>query len=75
MFCFFRSFRRFFIKPPNRAELVNRLKKRRSETDESIQKRLNRLNFEYEQAEKFDHTIINDNLNEAVKKIESIILK
>jgi guanylate kinase len=65
----------FFIKPPNRAELVNRLKKRRSETDESIQKRLNRLNFEYEQAEKFDHTIINDNLNEAVKKIESIILK
>jgi len=65
----------FFIKPPNREELISRLKKRQSETEESIEKRLNRLNFEYDQAEKFDHIIINDNLNETIIKIENIILK
>lgn len=64
----------FFIKPPSREELINRLKDRKSETDESIQKRLNRLDFEYTQAEKFDHIIINDDLDTTINQIEQLIL-
>ncbi|HES59254.1 MAG: guanylate kinase [Calditrichaceae bacterium] len=64
----------FFIKPPNQKELVKRLKGRNSETEISIQRRLNRLDYEYAQADKFDHIIINDNLEHAIEQIEDIIL-
>ena len=64
----------FFIKPPSLEELINRLKGRKSETKESIQRRLNRLEFEYTQADKFDHIIINDDLEKTINKIEDIIL-
>lgn len=64
----------FFIKPPNRDELIKRLKERKSETQESIEKRLERLDYEYAQADKFDYIIINDNLDHAIKQIEDFIL-
>ncbi len=63
----------FFIKPPNLEILRERLQKRRRESEEEIQKRLKRITFEYEQAESFDHIIINDNLNKAIEEIESIV--
>ena len=63
-----------FIKPPSTGELVKRLNSRKSETKASIQKRLKRLEFEYAQAEFFDHIIINDDFNKAIRKIESIII-
>ncbi len=65
----------FFIKPPGREELIRRLQIRKSETEASIKKRLQRLQFEYEQAENFDYIIINDDLETAVKEIEKIILR
>lgn len=64
----------FFIKPPSQNELINRLKKRKSETETSIQKRLTRLEYEYAQADKFDYIILNDDLEKAIEKIEDIIL-
>ncbi len=64
-----------FIKPPSRAELIRRLQARRSETEEMIQKRLQRLPFEYEQAKYFDYVVVNDRLNDAVLSIENIIIK
>lgn len=64
----------FFIKPPSQEELIKRLKGRKSETEESIQRRLNRLEYEYAQADKFDHIIINDNLEHAIQQIEELIL-
>jgi len=63
-----------FIKPPSLDELKARLKKRKSESDEAINKRLSRIEFEYRKSEAFDHIIINDNLNHTVEKIEKIIL-
>lgn len=63
-----------FIKPPSLDELKSRLKKRKSESDEAINKRLSRIEFEYEKSEDFDHIIINDNLQHTVKEIEKIIL-
>ena len=63
-----------FIKPPSLKELKSRLKKRKSESDEAINKRLGRIEFEYKQAEKFDYIIINDNLQQTVEEIETLIL-
>lgn len=65
----------FFLKPPNHEELIRRLKNRNSETEESIQRRLKRLDYEYKQAESFDFIIINKDLNQTIKEIEQIIIK
>lgn len=64
-----------FLKPPNREELVNRLKNRKTETEQSIGSRLKRLEFEYRKAELFDHIVINDRLDEAIRTIEKIIIE
>ena len=63
-----------FIKPPSLEELKVRLNKRKSENEEAINKRLGRIEFEYEQAEYFDHIIINDNLHQTIEQIEKLIL-
>jgi guanylate kinase len=63
-----------FIKPPSLAELRKRLKNRKSESGEAIDRRLKRIEFEYAQAEKFDHILINDHLEHAVQQIEQLIL-
>lgn len=65
----------FFIKPPGREELVRRLQGRKSETESSIKKRLERLEYEYQQAGHFDYTVVNDRLEETIEQIEQIILK
>jgi len=63
-----------FIKPPSIDELKTRLKKRKSESNEAINRRLGRIEYEYKKSEKFDHIIINDNLNHTVDEIEKLIL-
>lgn len=63
-----------FIKPPSKETLRERLRGRKSETEESIEHRLNRLDFEYEQARFFDFEIINNSLQKALREIEEIII-
>ncbi|GAB4189591.1 MAG: guanylate kinase [Calditrichia bacterium] len=62
-----------FILPPSREALIERLKNRKTESDEIIRKRLERLPYEYEQRHKFDHIIVNDDLEESVKQVEEIL--
>ncbi len=62
-----------FIKPPSIEALEERLKSRNTETDESIARRLRRANMENTYARKFDHCIVNDNLEDAVKKAVEIV--
>lgn len=62
-----------FIKPPSREALIERLRGRKSETEDTLKKRMERLDYEYSKAELFDYIIINDNLDDAVNEIESII--
>lgn len=65
-----------FIKPPSISELEQRLKKRKTETEESLQQRLNRAKIELEYGEQsgnFDIVIMNDDLDEAYKKLHSFI--
>jgi guanylate kinase len=62
-----------FIKAPSMKELRRRLQARRSESQEAIDKRLKRIDFEYAQADKFDRLVVNNNLEETVGLIENII--
>ncbi len=62
-----------FIAPPSYEELVARLRGRKTETEEAIQKRLNFVEFEKENSKHFDHIVINDTVENAVSQIEKII--
>ncbi len=61
-----------FIAPPNLEVLEDRLRKRRTETEEEINRRLDRAEEEDKYRDKFDELIINDNLEESFRKIEEI---
>jgi len=61
-----------FVKPPSVEELKKRLLGRNTETEESLKKRLDRSVFELGFEDKFDVTLVNDNLDEA--KAEAIKL-
>lgn len=62
-----------FIAPPSYEELVARLRGRKTETEEAIQKRLNFVEFEKENSKYFDYIVINDTVENAVSQIEKII--
>ena len=62
-----------FINAPSEEELIERLRKRKSENEASIKKRLQRIKFELSYADKFDHIVINDTLEHTLVQIEEII--
>ena len=62
-----------FILPPSMEELEARLRGRHTETEEAIQKRLASIKLEIENSKKFDHTIINDTVENAVCELEKIM--
>ncbi len=64
---------RIFIAPPSIAELERRLIDRGTEDARSIQKRLNNARAEMERARDFDHTIINDSLEQAYHDLRLIV--
>lgn len=66
-----------FILPPSLEELEHRLRGRRTESEESLQRRLSTAKNEviYGQTPgNFDETIVNDDLETAVKKLHDIVL-
>ncbi|MGN1052271.1 MAG: guanylate kinase, partial [Candidatus Scatosoma sp.] len=62
------------IAPPSAEELKKRLEGRQSETEEQMQSRLKRLEYELSMAEKYDYVVVNDDLEKAVDKVEEIYL-
>ncbi len=62
-----------FVKPPSINTLKQRLLKRNSETEKSLQARLKRVGFELGFENKFDVLIINDDLETAKKQAFSIV--
>lgn len=62
-----------FVTPPNAAELRNRLVGRGTETMEVIDSRMKRAGEEAEGMDKYDYLIVNDDLQEAVEELHSII--
>ena len=63
-----------FIAPPSFEELEARLRGRHTESEDAIQKRLNSTKLEMENSKHFDYQVVNDNIDNAVKKLEEIIL-
>lgn len=63
-----------FIMPPSMEELRNRITNRGSETPESLKTRMESAYNEISFASKYDYAVVNDQVDEAVKKIESIIV-
>ena len=64
-----------FIMPPGIEELEKRLILRSTDSNEDIETRLDKANEELNYADRFDVIIINDKLEKAVKKAETIIKK
>lgn len=62
-----------FIAPPSLEELEHRLRGRHTEDEETIQKRLAQVKIELERSQKYDYTVINDNIDRAVEEIEKIV--
>lgn len=62
-----------FIMPPSVEELERRLHGRGTDSEEVIQKRIAKAEFELSKSGEFDHTVVNDILEEAVAQTSSII--
>jgi len=63
-----------FIMPPSMEELRNRITSRGSETPESLKTRMESAYGEISFASKYDYAVVNDEVDCAVKRIESIII-
>ena len=63
-----------FILPPNLTTLRKRLKSRGTESKEKIIERFKTAYKEMNEVTKYNYVVINDDLNESVKKIEAILI-
>ena len=61
------------VVPPSTDELKRRLKGRNSETDEEIENRLARMEYELSHSDIYDYIIVNDDLESAIAQLEAII--
>ena len=66
---------RIFISPPSLAELELRLRKRGTDTEEVIQKRLKNAEIEIQEVQKFDAIIMNDSLDRAYSELKLTVEK
>lgn len=62
-----------FVKPPSIEVLINRLKKRKTETEASLNSRIARFKEELTYEKYFDKTLINDDLEMALEEAEGIV--
>lgn len=64
-----------FVLPPDLEQWEDRLRNRKTETEEQIRARLQQGALELEAAFEYDHRIINDELDKAVSDLEGILKK
>ncbi|MEO8769439.1 MAG: guanylate kinase [Ferruginibacter sp.] len=62
-----------FIEPPSVNELQIRLQVRGTETDESIQARVNKASYEISFKDQFDKVVVNDNLENACANARELV--
>ncbi len=62
-----------FVTPPSAAELENRLRGRKTETDEVIRSRLERAVEEAEFMENYEYILVNDDLDTCVREMHELI--
>ncbi|MDZ4835833.1 MAG: guanylate kinase [Candidatus Melainabacteria bacterium] len=62
-----------FLSPPSFDALAERLRTRATESEEKIRERLKKAEGEIKQRHLFNYEVINDNLTEAIRNLESIV--
>ena len=62
-----------FISAPSISELRNRLAGRGTESEETIIKRLKKATEEAEDMDKYDYVVVNDDLEECIHTVDSVI--
>ncbi len=62
-----------FIMPPSLKELVKRLKKRNTDSNDKIMERFHTAYKEINEVSKYNYVVINDNLEDAINKVDAII--
>jgi guanylate kinase len=62
-----------FVRAPSFEENERRLRARDTEDEAEIEKRLDVARAQLEQADEFDHLVVNDDLDRAVEELEAII--
>jgi guanylate kinase len=62
-----------FLAPPSLGELERRLRDRRTEDEAQLEGRLSAAREELAQAERFDHVVVNDEVNTAAEEIARIL--
>lgn len=63
-----------FIMPPTMKDIIVRLKKRGTETNDKIIERFKKAYKEINELSKYNYVVVNDDLNDAAKKVNSIII-
>ncbi|MBM3452258.1 MAG: guanylate kinase [Bacteroidetes bacterium] len=64
-----------FVKPPSIKILEERLRARKTESEEKIKIRIQKATDEMRRAKEFDYILENNDLNLAVKEIQEVVLK
>lgn len=62
-----------FILPPSHDELVRRLRDRRTDSDEVVERRLRDAESDMSHWDEFDYVVINDELEQAITELEAIL--
>ncbi len=62
-----------FIAPPSRSALYRRLLRRGTDTNDSIQRRMDKANREFPLAHKYDYIVVNDEVRNAADRIMAIV--
>lgn len=62
-----------FVAPPDFEELRRRLVARGTETPEVLERRLHKAEDEYRERVKYDHVVVNDDLDAAVDEVRSLV--
>lgn len=63
-----------FIAPPTWKDLEDRLRKRNTEGEKALEKRLKDARSEIKYKKNYNYLVVNDNIKTALEKIESIII-
>jgi guanylate kinase len=63
-----------FVKPPSMEVLENRLRSRKTESEDKIQVRINKASIEMKRASEFDYVLLNNDLDRAVGEIKTEVL-
>jgi guanylate kinase len=64
-----------FVKVSSEQEIIRRLSERGTETEKSLETRLGKVRYELSFEDKFDTTLVNDDLAETLEKAENLVLE